>query len=78
MCIEIAKIYSFKLNIYFLDYIDFPMILTMEDNKRTYTQLRKTKLYEELWRLSFIKCYRMVDIKKLVEMCLKDMDENGY
>ena len=50
----------------------------MEDNKRTYTQLRKTKLYEELWRLSFIKCYRMVDIKKLVEMCLKDMDENDY
>jgi hypothetical protein len=50
----------------------------MENGKRKYVQLRKTKLYEELWRLSFIMCYRRVDIEKLVAMCIKDMEENDY
>jgi hypothetical protein len=50
----------------------------MENGIRKYVQLRKTKLYEELWRLSFVMCYRQVDIEKLIENCFKDMRENDY
>ena len=50
----------------------------MENNKRTYTPLRKTKLFEELWRLTFVKCYRRVDIEKLIQMCFEQLDKNDY
>ena len=67
-----------KVYFFILDCIDLPRILTMENNKRTYTPLRKTKLFEELWRLTFVKCYRRVDIEKLIQMCFEKLDKNDY
>ena len=48
----------------------------MEFNQKNLRHLRQTRLYDELWRLSFIKCYRPVDIEKLVQICLEDFDKN--
>ena len=72
-CIEIVKIYAFKLNIHFfiLDWLAIhnkKSFLPKTVKQEILSVLRKTNIYEELWKIAFLECQKKVD-EEILESC---------